>query len=121
MHRRAGLADGQLPPGRRPAALLIVGLIVVAIVALLAIVPLPGVSAGVANANSPDPSPPTTVDDFLPENQNLGDCLGTLERPGCGSEGRGGWRQTLVFVVMGVGLAIVFGRIAWAVRRTQRT
>ena len=92
-----------------------------AIIGLSVIVPLPGVPADAAEATSPDPSPPTTVDDFLPENQNLGDCLGTLERPGCGSEGRGGWRQTLVFVVMGVGLAIVFGRIAWAVRRTRRS
>jgi hypothetical protein len=95
---------------------------IVMIVGLLMIAPLTGVLADAAGATSPDPPPtPTTIDDFLPEEQNLGDCLGSLERPGCGSEGRGGWRQTLVFVVMGVGLVIVFGRIAWAAGRTRRT
>lgn len=61
--------------------------------------------------------PPVTVNEFLPEERNLGDCVGALERPGCGSEARGGWRQTLVFVAVAGGLALVLGRVAWATRR----
>lgn len=85
----------------------------------------------VASASSTDPTvPPTTlpadeivVDEanpFLPENRDLTDCVGTLERPGCGSEARGGWHQNAVAIVMIGGLMLVFGRIAWSVRRGQK-
>jgi hypothetical protein len=57
---------------------------------------------------------------FLPETRDLTDCVGTLERPGCGSESRGGWRQNAVAIVMIAGLVLVFGRIAWGVRRGQK-
>ena len=43
-----------------------------------------------------------------------------LQRPGCGSEARGGWHQNLVAIVMVAGLLIVFGRVAWGVRRGQK-
>ena len=85
----------------------------------------------VASASSPDPTvPPTTVptdeivideaNPFLPETRDLTDCIGTLQRPGCGSEARGGWHQNAVAIVMIGGLALVFGRIAWGVRRGQK-
>ena len=70
--------------------------------------------------------PPTTevtVDEanpFLPENRNLSDCVGMLQRPGCGSEARGGWHQNVVAIVMVTGLLLVFGRVAWGIRRSQR-
>jgi hypothetical protein len=84
-----------------------------------------------ASATSPDPTvPPTTLptdeivideaNPFLPENRDLTDCIGTLQRPGCGSEARGGWHQNAVAIVMIGGLALVFGRIAWGVRRGQK-
>ncbi len=43
-------------------------------------------------------APPTTIVDnpFLPDEQNLSDCISALPRPECGSEARGGWRQILV-------------------------
>ena len=74
--------------------------------------------------------PPTTVptdeivvdeaNPFLPENRDLTDCVGTLQRPGCGSEARGGWHQNAVAIVMISGLALVFGRVAWGIRRGQK-
>lgn len=57
---------------------------------------------------------------FLPENRDLTDCVGMLQRPGCGSEARGGWHQNAVAIVMVTGLLIVFGRVAWGVRRSQK-
>ena len=85
----------------------------------------------VASASPTDTAaPPTTVptdeivvdeaNPFLPETRDLTDCVGTLERPGCGSEARGGWRQNAVAVVMIAGLVLVFGRIAWGIRRGQK-
>ncbi len=83
--------------------------------------------AAQATAPTPEPAtPPTTeivVDEanpFLPENRDLSDCIGMLQRPGCGSESRGGWHQNAVAIVMVSGLFIVFGRVAWGVRRSQK-
>jgi hypothetical protein len=82
-----------------------------------------------AHATAPpvEPTAPTTteivVDEanpFLPENRDLSECIGTLQRPGCGSEARGGWRQNLVAIIMVSGLLIVFGRVAWGVRKSQK-
>lgn len=65
------------------------------------------------------PEPPTTANEFFPENADVTDCLGTVERPGCGSKSRGGWRQTLVFIAMIVGLIVIFGRVAYGVSRNR--
>ncbi len=86
-----------------------------------------------AHASVPPTVPPTvpaeTIDDeivideanpFLPENRDLSDCIGMLQRPGCGSEARGGWHQNVVAIVMVSGLLLVFGRVAWGVRRSQK-
>lgn len=80
-----------------------------------------------ATAAPADPATPTTtelaVDEanpFFPEDRDLTDCVGTMQRPGCGSEARGGWRQQIVAIVMVGGLLIVFGRVAWGVRRSQK-
>jgi len=72
-------------------------------------------------AASPEPAPPITVSDFYPEDSNLSDCLGLVERPGCGSEARGGWRQTMVFVALAAGMAVIFWRISVGVRRNRGT
>jgi hypothetical protein len=96
----------------------------------LALVVLP-VAPQAASASSTDPTVPSTtlptdeivIDEanpFLPENRDLTECIGTLERPGCGSEARGGWHQNAVAIVMISGLLIVFGRIAWGIRRGQK-
>ena len=57
---------------------------------------------------------------FIPESRDLTECVGMLQRPGCGSEARGGWHQNLVAIAMIGGLLIVFGRVAWAIRRSQK-
>jgi hypothetical protein len=120
VHRRA-----VVPPG----LLLLAALVVAAATLLSAGRPAAAQAAGVvphaatmAVERSPDDPdrPPVTANDFLPEERNLSDCVGALERPGCGSEARGGWRQTLVFLVVAAGLALVFGRIAWSARRSRQ-
>ncbi len=69
------------------------------------------------------PSDEIVIDEanpFLPETRDLTDCVGMMQRPGCGSEARGGWHQNLVAIAMVGGLLVVFGRVAWAVRRSQK-
>ncbi|MFZ9628241.1 MAG: hypothetical protein ACO3C1_02705 [Ilumatobacteraceae bacterium] len=53
---------------------------------------------------------------FIPEDQDLGNCVSTLPRPGCGSDARGGWRQYLTMGVLVAGLAFVGWRISIGVR-----
>jgi hypothetical protein len=63
--------------------------------------------------------PPVTASDFLPDDANLSDCIGLVERPGCGSEARGGIGQTAVFVALVAGLGLIFWRITAGVRRNR--
>jgi hypothetical protein len=102
VHRRAGVRSGLL---------LLAALLVVGVVALAPRLPV--------HASTDPQPPPVTSNDFLPQERDLSECVGALERPGCGSEARGGWHQTLVFVAVAGGLAVVFGRIAWAARRNR--
>lgn len=84
-------------------------------VALLATIGTPSTVAA-----TPQPEPPTTIsDDFFPESANLSDCLGFVERPGCGAEGRGGTGQTLAFVALAAGLGVIFWRVSVGVRRNR--
>ena len=74
-------------------------------------------------AAPPDDTPTTTAldNDFIPTERDLTDCIGVLQRPGCGSEARGGWRQTVVFLVVAAGLAVVFWRVRANVLRNRRS
>ncbi|MFT4773031.1 MAG: hypothetical protein ACI83Y_000897 [Candidatus Azotimanducaceae bacterium] len=63
------------------------------------------------------PRPPTTANDFFPEDRDLTSCIGVLERPGCGSEARGGWRQGLILLAVLGGLTIVFGNVVRSARK----
>lgn len=89
------------------------------VLAIMVLAVLPGPVAR-ADAGDPDVTPSTTINEFFPESNNVTDCIGALERPGCGNENRGGWRQSLLFFVMVGGLAVVFGRIAYSVTRNRR-
>jgi hypothetical protein len=79
--------------------------------------------AGAAGATAPPVPPdtvPTTDNEFLPENEDLSDCVSALPPPSCGSEARGGWRQALVFVAIALGLAFIVWQIVRAARRRSR-
>jgi hypothetical protein len=80
-----------------------------------------GIGGSAAASTDPEPPPPpVTVNEFIPEDRDLTDCLSALPKPGCGSEARGGWRQGLVFGALVLGLAIIGGRVAYGVRRRDR-
>ena len=66
---------------------------------------------------SPQTAPPVTLNEFLPEERGLGDCISAVPRPGCGSKARGGWRQTLVFLAIVGGLGVIGWRVVVGARR----
>jgi hypothetical protein len=93
----------------------------VAMIALTIALSAGGASVVVASsvASSVDPAPPVTDNDFIPQERNLSECVGLLDRPGCGSEERGGAGQTIVFVVMLGAMGVIFTRIAIGVRKNR--
>jgi hypothetical protein len=119
---------------RRGPARFILALFV-AVVSILGPAAPAGAAGDAPPATQPDPEPTQpapepvneqdvdrpvpTVSEFYPEDNNLSDCLGLVERPGCGSEARGGWRQTAVFVALAAGMAFIFWRISVGVRRNR--
>ena len=70
-------------------------------------------------APTDDTVPTVTVNEFLPTDRDLSECLSALPRPGCGSEARGGWRQTAIFVAMLGGLTFIAWRIIASSRRAR--
>lgn len=105
-----------------------------AVIALAVMPGTPGSAVGDGSADAADvaSAPPTTVptsdsptttaldNPFLPEDANIGDCVSALPRPECGSNARGGWRQTLVFAAVVAGMAAIGWRLAVSVRRRDR-
>jgi hypothetical protein len=103
--------------------------VIVAVVAAVLVVAAPRPVA----ARPVDPEPPpatvsaaiggpsTTVldNDFIPEERDLSECISALPQPGCGSEARGGWRQTLVLAAIVAGLAFITWRIIRSARRKR--
>ena len=108
-------------PARR-----LVGLIGLLLVVTLAVTAFRPSAAPDAAASAPSTTsaaaPSATVFDnpFLPEERDLSDCVSSIPKPGCGSKARGGWRQTLVFGIMALGLLVIAWRIATGVRRGAR-
>jgi len=98
--------------------------ILIAAVVILGALSLGPRIASVAADNDPPPVatdvPVVTANPFLPEEADLTACVGTLQRPGCGSRERGGWHQDLVAIAMIGGLLIIFGRVAWGVARNRQ-
>jgi hypothetical protein len=67
-------------------------------------------------ATVPEPAPDN---EFLPDERNLSDCVGVLEKPGCGSEERCGVMMNAVFLIVIGGMAFIFWRIIAGVRKNR--
>jgi hypothetical protein len=55
------------------------------------------------------------ANEFIPD-ENIGSCVGLVERPNCGSKDKGGWRMYLTFAVLLSGMAFIGWRIARSVK-----
>lgn len=84
---------------------------------------MPG-HAGVAAAGSPPApeAPPSTVptstlNDFIPEQRAISDCISAVPKPGCGSDAESDWHTWLAFSALIGGLAFVGWRVVTGLRR----
>ncbi len=84
----------------------------------LALLPAGAVLA-TSDPEPPATPPPSTFNEFYPEDQSISDCLGLLQKPNCGSDARGGWRQYAVFGALIGGLAFIGWRIVRTARRAR--
>ncbi|BAN03840.1 hypothetical protein YM304_35260 [Ilumatobacter coccineus YM16-304] len=89
------------------------------VVSLVALFTLGGSPTALASNEEPVDRPPVTVSEFIPDQTNLSDCVGLVEKPGCGSEARGGAGQTAVFIALVLGLGLVIWRISVGVRANR--
>ncbi|HSM67731.1 MAG TPA: hypothetical protein VK860_15605 [Ilumatobacteraceae bacterium] len=98
--------------------------ILLALAVVLGVFGLTPAAASASSGDEPAPVatdvPVVTANPFLPEEADLTSCVGMLQRPGCGSEARGGGHQYAVAAVMVGGLLLIFGRVAWGIRRSQK-
>jgi hypothetical protein len=53
---------------------------------------------------------------FIPDDQDLTDCVGTLDRPNCGSDEKGGWHFYLTMLALTGGLAFIGWRVSKGIR-----
>jgi len=70
-----------------------------------------------AATNDPNLTPNSLADNVYLPNRNLSDCVGTLERPDCGSPQKGGKGMYMTFAVLILGLGFVMWRVAMSVRK----
>ena len=74
-------------------------------------------AAAAAPPVTADSVPSYTINEFIPEDRPIGDCISALPKPGCGSEERGGWHQYLVLIAVVLGLAVIAWRVVVGLRR----
>lgn len=92
----------------------------VAVVAAVGVTAPSGDEVPATVTSTDDDTTQPTINEFLPEQRSLGECLGALQKPNCGSDARGGWAQTAVFAVILAGLAFIAWRIVAGSRRARR-
>lgn len=90
-----------------------------------------GAAPSVASPISSSPAPPgagngvdvpTPTDNvFIPANQNLSDCVGSMELPNCGSPAKGDSRIYLTFAALMLGMGFIGWRISRGVRQRDRS
>ena len=64
-----------------------------------------------------DTIPTSTLNEFIPEERDLSDCISAVQKPGCGSENRSDWHMWAVFLALIGGLVLIGWRIAAGARR----
>jgi hypothetical protein len=71
----------------------------------------PGTEAPVSTVPAP------TINEFIPEERAIGDCISAVPKPGCGSDARSDWHQWLVLIAVAGGLTFVGWRVVVGLRR----
>jgi hypothetical protein len=63
--------------------------------------------------------PTSTLNDFIPTERDLSDCISAVQKPGCGSESRSDYHQMLVFAVLIGGMGVIAWRVVVGARRNR--
>lgn len=92
--------------------------ICVAATALAMMVPARVAAGSSASATTPPttPSGPVATNDLMPERNDLGNCVGTVESANCGSKARADGHTYLVFIALAAGMTFIGWRVARGVR-----
>ena len=85
---------------------------IAAMAAMASMVP----SSNVAATAPPTTEAPVVTNDLLPQNNDVSNCVGTVESANCGSKARADGHTDLVFLALTLGLAFIGWRIARGVR-----
>ena len=85
---------------------------IAALAAMASMVP----SSNVAATAPPTTEAPVVTNDLLPQNNDVSNCVGTVESANCGSKARADGHTYLVFLALTLGLAFIGWRIARGVR-----
>lgn len=101
--------------------------LVVVVAPTTIVTPMPAVAgpaspALVRTIDDPDGGgpPPSTFNEFYPDERPLGDCLNnSIPLPNCGSGARGGWTQNVVFLAILAGLGFIAWRVVAASRKAR--
>jgi hypothetical protein len=64
--------------------------------------------------------PVSTLNDFIPAERDLSDCISAVQKPGCGSESRSDYHQWLVFIVLIGGMTFIGWRVVAGARRNRQ-
>ncbi len=59
------------------------------------------------------------ANEFIPADRDISECISAVPRPGCGSEARGGWHQSVVLLAILVGLALIVWRVVAGARKAR--
>jgi hypothetical protein len=68
----------------------------------------------------PSTDTPAASNDLLPENNDVTNCIGTVEQAGCGSKARADGHTYLVFLALTAGLVFIGWRIGRGVRARDK-
>jgi hypothetical protein len=72
--------------------------------------------AGRAEAATPPTPPESTLNEFIPEDKPISECISAAPKPDCGRDND--WHQIAVMAVLAAGLTFVGWRIVKGLRRT---
>ena len=64
--------------------------------------------------------PTSTLNDFIPVDRDLSDCISAVQKPGCGSESRSDYHEWLVFIALIGGMAFIGWRVVSSARRNRQ-
>ena len=88
-------------------------------VGLLLLAMAPSMHAGATAPATTPPSAPPVTNDLLPQNNDVTNCVGTVEQANCGSKARADGHTYLVFLALAAGLTFIGWRIARGVKARE--